>query len=389
MDTEKRGLAAVLGSLNVTSFLRTSWEREAQLLGGAAAPLVGRLFTIEDFERLACGGDTDLSVVQEGRARPVVPHHSDRAPGRDVLSAYRSGATLLLSLLARRCSLVGELCRGIEFDLLELGALPSEPVGANAYLTPPRAQGFDHHHDDHSVLVAQLHGSKRWEVFAPGSQQSEALVSATLEPGDVLSVPHGFPHVAYTADEASLHLTLGLHTLSWADAKADMLRAHEPFRRSVTGPEALASALPHLHRIRQRVRARAADLPRRYSAPRRAAPARRRPRGEGGVLHTRGAASGRSALRRRRADPDPRAAQPLPAGRERCGTGAVRPGRGRRGGPDCGLDSGRPHTSGRSCRTDPRPVPGPGQRTFGRPSPGLDAPAGTPHRCRVRRPRRT
>ncbi|MFD5779127.1 JmjC domain-containing protein [Streptomyces sp. NPDC126933] len=245
MDTEKRGLAAVLGSLNVTSFLRTSWEREAQLLGGAAAPLVGRLFTIEDFERLACGGDTDLSVVQEGRARPVVPHHSDRAPGRDVLSAYRSGATLLLSLLARRCSLVGELCRGIEFDL-ELGALPSESVGANAYLTPPRAQGFDHHHDDHSVLVAQLHGSKRWEVFAPGSQQSEALVSATLEPGDVLSVPHGFPHVAYTADEASLHLTLGLHTLSWADTKADAPRprAVPPLGHRSRSPRVRAASPP-------------------------------------------------------------------------------------------------------------------------------------------------
>ncbi|MFE0654050.1 JmjC domain-containing protein [Streptomyces sp. NPDC059534] len=246
MDTEKRGLATVLGSLDVTSFLRLSWEREALLLRGAAAPLVGRLFTIDDFERLACGGGADLSVVQEGRARPVVPHHSDRSPGRDVLTAYRSGATLLLSLLARRCSPVGELCRGIEFDLLELGVLPAEPVSANAYLTPPRAQGFDRHHDDHAVLVVQLHGTKRWEVFAPGSQGPETLVSATLEPGDVLYVPQDFPHVAHTADEASLHLTLGLHTLSWADAMADMLRDHEPFRRSVTGPAALGPALPDL-----------------------------------------------------------------------------------------------------------------------------------------------
>ncbi|MFF3609772.1 JmjC domain-containing protein [Streptomyces sp. NPDC002463] len=246
MDTNKRGLAAVLGTQDVMSFLRTNWEREALLLRGAAAPLVGRLFTVEDFERLACGGGADLSVVQEGRARPVVPDRADRAPGRHVLTAYRSGATLLLSSLARRCSPVGELCRGIEFDLLELGVVPAEPVSANAYLTPPRAQGFDRHHDDHSVLVVQLHGSKRWEVFASGLRQPEALVSATLEPGDVLSVPHGFPHVAHTTDDASLHLTLGLHTLSWADAMADMLRAHELFRRPVTGPEGLGSAPPRL-----------------------------------------------------------------------------------------------------------------------------------------------
>ncbi|AEW99775.1 JmjC domain-containing protein [Streptantibioticus cattleyicolor] len=246
VDTEKWGLSAVLGDRDIAAFLRTSWEREALLLHGAAVPLVGRLFTLADFERLACGGGAELSVVQNGQARPVVADRADRVPGRHVLAAYRSGATLLLSCLPSRCPPVGELCRGIEFDLLRLGLLPGDPVSANAYLTPPRAQGFGRHHDDHSVLVVQLHGSKRWEVFGPGSQGPEAVVSATLEAGDVLSIPAGFPHVAHTTDEASLHLTIGLHTLSWADALADMLRAHEPFRRSVTGPDTAGSTLPGL-----------------------------------------------------------------------------------------------------------------------------------------------
>ncbi|WP_436786035.1 JmjC domain-containing protein [Yinghuangia sp. YIM S10712] len=246
MDSDKHGLAVILGSRDVTAFLRTSWEREALLLGGAATPLVERLFTLEDFEQLACGGGADLSVVQEGRARPVVAQRADRVPGRHVLTAYRSGATLLLSSLATRWPAVGELCRGIELDLLERGVLPADPVSANAYLTPPRAQGFDRHQDDHSVLVVQLHGSKRWEVFAPGAQKPEALVSATLEPGDVLSIPRGFPHVAHTTNKASLHLTFGLHTLSWADAMAEMLRTHEPFRRSVTGHGDAGPTLPDL-----------------------------------------------------------------------------------------------------------------------------------------------
>ncbi|WP_242909921.1 JmjC domain-containing protein [Actinomadura terrae] len=211
-------------------------------------PLAGRLLTLTEFERLACGGGADLSLVQDGVARPVVADRADRVPGRHVLAAYRSGTTLLLTRLATRSAPVAALCRGIELDLLEHGLLPSAPVTANAYLTPPRAQGFDRHHDDHSVLVVQLHGAKRWQVFEPGaSEEAEPVVSTTLEAGDVLSIPRGFPHVAHTTDEASLHLTLGVHTVSRADALADMLRTLEPFRRSVTGPDGLASTgLPEL-----------------------------------------------------------------------------------------------------------------------------------------------
>jgi bifunctional lysine-specific demethylase and histidyl-hydroxylase NO66 len=39
-------------------------------------------------------------------------------------------------------------------------------VNANAYLTPPDAQGFEAHFDWMDAFVLQLHGSKRWLIYS-------------------------------------------------------------------------------------------------------------------------------------------------------------------------------------------------------------------------------
>ena len=152
----------------------------------------------------------------------------------------------------------------------------------NAYLTPPNAQGFTAHTDSQDVLILQLEGVKVWRVYHPrpidnpfekhmirnagnalrwgdvatilgkpqppitssggarSSQKSEAEhvlgapVEYLLQPGDVLYVPRGSPHEAFTpaTDSSagsgsamtggSLHLTLGLVTES--DARYWMVR---------------------------------------------------------------------------------------------------------------------------------------------------------------------
>ena len=37
----------------------------------------------------------------------------------------------------------------------------------NMYVTPPEARGFDVHYDYEDVFILQVHGSKRWRVWAP------------------------------------------------------------------------------------------------------------------------------------------------------------------------------------------------------------------------------
>jgi ribosomal protein L16 Arg81 hydroxylase len=118
------------------------------------------------------------------------------------------------------------LCRQLEADF-------SCPVQTNIYLTPPNAQGFQTHYDNHDVLVLQVEGRKRWrlydapvgtpyrgERFTPGRfAETEPREELVLEPGDVLYVPRGLMHDAVNEgdDQASLHITTGLLAKTWAD----------------------------------------------------------------------------------------------------------------------------------------------------------------------------
>lgn len=121
---------------------------------------------------------------------------TDTADARKVLDQFRRGATLVLQSLQRTWAPMVAWCCALERDL-------GWPVQANAYLTPAHERGLARHADGHDVFALQLHGSKWWDV--------DGIGDVCMEPGDVLYVPSGTHHVAETRDEASLHLTLGVH----------------------------------------------------------------------------------------------------------------------------------------------------------------------------------
>jgi hypothetical protein len=138
------------------------------------------------------------------------------------------------------------LCRNLE---RELGVTAL----ANLYWTPPGSQGLPAHWDGHDVLVLQIAGSKRWRVYdapvtlptdlpptfaferarppaPPGSFRHwtahpppdafgpEAPVrEIELRAGDLLYLPRGHGHEARTGETMSIHVTLGLYMVTWAD----------------------------------------------------------------------------------------------------------------------------------------------------------------------------
>ncbi len=111
-------------------------------------------------------------------------------------------------------------------------------IQTNVYFTPPKAQGFDVHHDTHDTLVMQIEGSKTWRIYDPVVQlpvetqpfskeehgkQVKLNREVTLNPGDTLYVPHGFPHEAMTAEGKSLHVTLAMCPLRVIDLLEAMI----------------------------------------------------------------------------------------------------------------------------------------------------------------------
>lgn len=262
------------------AFARDHWGR-TPLLSRAADP--GRdgksfddLITVADVDELISRRGLRTPFLRMAKDGQLLPPHRYAGPGgagatvpdqaldERVLAAYAGGATLVLQGLHRVWPPLGDFAR-------RLGAELAHPVGINAYLTPPGSQGFATHYDTHDVFVLQVAGTKRWRVHPPvltdplprqpwegrteeirASAAGTATIDSVLEPGDALYLPRGWLHSAQAHDELSLHLTVGIFTVTrYALVEALLgLAADEPeLRQSLplgidaTDPDALRPEL--------------------------------------------------------------------------------------------------------------------------------------------------
>lgn len=101
------------------------------------------------------------------------------------------------------------------------------PTIANGYLAFDGASPFGSHWDTHDVLVIQLIGRKKWELFEPTVLQplryqssktrkeecpKTPYMSETLNAGDMLYVPRGWWHnVTPFSGEPTFHASIGLY----------------------------------------------------------------------------------------------------------------------------------------------------------------------------------
>jgi bifunctional lysine-specific demethylase and histidyl-hydroxylase NO66 len=179
-----------------------------------------------------------------------------------VAEEHAAGATLVLQALHLHWHPLALYCRGLEAAL-------GWPVQANAYRTPASAQGFAVHHDTHDVFVLQVSGHKRWRIYEPvveaplkdqrwsaadADAVGKPLHDTTLRAGDTLYIPRGWPHEAASADETSLHITVGLHPPTRLDAvRAALTECAEDleFRRALDTDGGLPAEL--LARLAERL----------------------------------------------------------------------------------------------------------------------------------------
>jgi hypothetical protein len=150
---------------------------------------------------------------------------------------FADGATIVLQGLNRTHPPVLQFVQQLAADL-------GHPVQANAYVTPPQAQGLSAHYDVHDVFVLQVAGEKRWTIHDPVLQHprrdqpwtdrradvehaaaAEPLLDTVLRPGDALYLPAGFLHAAQALGGTSIHLTLGVHTWTHAHLLDHVLAA--------------------------------------------------------------------------------------------------------------------------------------------------------------------
>jgi bifunctional lysine-specific demethylase and histidyl-hydroxylase NO66 len=255
-SAEGDALALTLAPVDASAFLAEHWERQPLVVARDDPERFRLVLAPADVERLVC--ETRIRapgfrLVKEGAQLPLSGYTEDIEwrPGsfsgtpvvERVAEELARGATLVLQALHLHWPAAALYCRGLE---LALGC----PVQANAYLTPASSRGFAVHHDTHDVFVLQVSGRKSWRVYEPVlelplKQQrwsprlgdpGPPIDEFTLEAGQTLYLPRGWPHEATTSEDESLHLTIGLHPATRMDALRMALDscADDPeFRRSL------------------------------------------------------------------------------------------------------------------------------------------------------------
>ncbi|HEX5707926.1 MAG TPA: cupin domain-containing protein, partial [Pyrinomonadaceae bacterium] len=249
-------------------FFSRQWEREPLFVARDDAGLYDSLLETSDLDRLvtvALSSDsTSVETLSDPASVSVSALPINNAA--DSRAAYTRGATLRINGAQRLSPPLARLSQTLE---QEFGC----PVNFNLYATPQGARGAVRHYDNHDVLVLQLAGRKTWRIFEPlvrlplrhvpllafeerteaskytrggpskgrgdigDADVGEPTRKFTLSAGDLLYLPRGFVHEARTDDEPSLHLTAGLHVLTYLDlltvALGQVAQRDERLRRSL------------------------------------------------------------------------------------------------------------------------------------------------------------
>jgi hypothetical protein len=226
----------LLAPVPLATFLGEHWGESHLCVRGRAAKYA-RFFGWRDLNHLLATQRLDaprLRLVRDGRdIRSRDPVLRLRAAGNDPQAAQLNvralnrelarGATLVLNAVNEMHPPLADLARG--FARLFL----TEP-NVNLYASCRRQPGYGPHWDDHDVFILQLAGRKRWLLYGPGRphplkrdarpnelQPLKPKARLLLKAGDLLYIPRGHWHDAIAVGEPTLHLTLGVATLTGID----------------------------------------------------------------------------------------------------------------------------------------------------------------------------
>jgi ribosomal protein L16 Arg81 hydroxylase len=236
MRDDRSILERILDPLDEATFFRDYWNRKPLVMPAVDRTRFDGLFDLTDLEKylfIVRPPAGDLRIVRSGQLPPMALVSSlleERSYDfQAVFNGLSEGFTVVLNAIHARWPEARRLTMALE-DRLQAR------VQANVYITGQRGQGFAIHQDDHDVFVLQTCGTKRWMVYdrpaGPlAGAQPAVLHEIELKTGDALYLPIGYPHAAETADDYSIHVSVGVFPWTWQDLARDcldLLAAEDP-----------------------------------------------------------------------------------------------------------------------------------------------------------------
>lgn len=223
-------LARVFDPIDPGTFFTETFEERFHLIERGESDRYADLISVDAIDAFIADnqlfdGQIDATRVEPRITRDVFTRENNQIDRSALLRLYQDKATIIAPQLHSHHKPLGDFVRALE-------PVFSASVQTNCYLTPPGATGFRTHYDNHDVFILQVSGAKSWrlydepvgkpfrgEGFHPGVHDvGEPAEEFVMRAGDTVYIPRGMMHDAQAHEgEASLHITLGLVTKTWAD----------------------------------------------------------------------------------------------------------------------------------------------------------------------------
>ncbi len=227
---ELKNFSDLIQPISLEDFNVNYWEKQFLHISRNDPNFFTPLFSIEALDKVleySRPQGISLKVIKNNQS--IIPSVYENQDGslnlNQLYTSYADGNSIIVNGMQRYWDPIKSLIESIRQQI-------SHNASANLYLTPENEKAFSPHYDSHDVFAIQISGEKHWILYDDAhfktpllnsyqpTFQREQLTGAreiTLRAGDILYMPRGVPHEAYTTDKSSMHITIGIYSTQWID----------------------------------------------------------------------------------------------------------------------------------------------------------------------------
>ena len=247
-------LKSLVDPLGQTEFLTQLRERKLTFLPGCGSRRFETLLNWEILNYLLDSATLPLVALRVLRESVSIPTNIYVKQGRVDPTALSKlldqGVSLIFNLLDEHVPALRTLCKNLARETLE-------QISTAAVVTSGRGGALECHYDLEDLIILQIAGTKRWQVFSsptvnpvPGiaarSPEGPPIFNQVLQPGDLLFLPARYWHHCENGPHRSLHVSILFAPLNGRHLMTELvsqLSSDETFSRPLTrhsNPEVLA-----------------------------------------------------------------------------------------------------------------------------------------------------